>query len=136
MKIQVGELKKLIREMLVVQTMVGPSQISGNGLYAAQFIPAGSVVSRWLNGFDRRFPIDYPSTLPESARSIFEKFASSDGNSWFLSGDDGMYFNHSDVPNVRVVTSNGSPATWNRVAIRDILPGEELTMDYAEIELI
>jgi len=136
MKIRVGELKSLIREMLIVQTMVGPSQISGNGVYAAQFIPMGKVISKWVSGFDRKFPIDYPSTLPKNARNIFEKFASCDGNSWFLSGDDGRYFNHSDIPNVCVVEHEGSPATWNKVAARDILPGEELTMNYVEIELI
>jgi len=59
--------------------------------------------------------------------------ASWDGDSWFMSGDDGVYFNHSKSPNIRVVMGRGSPATWDRIAIRDIQSGEELTMDYSEV---
>jgi SET domain-containing protein len=134
MKIRLKELRKLIREMLVVQTMVGPSKISGDGLYAAEFIPSGAVVSQWVNGFDGVFPKDYSNILSFEKRMDFEKFASTDGTSWFLSGDDGIYFNHSDSPNIRMIPGRGPRATWDRVAIRDIYPGEELTMDYSEIE--
>lgn len=133
MKIQMNELRSLIREILMVRTMVGPSRISGDGLYAAAFIPRGKIVSKWLEGFDRTFPSDYPTTLPYAAKIAFMTLASWDGDSWFISGDDGVYFNHSEKPNVRVVPGVGPASTWDRVAIRDILPGEELTMDYAEI---
>jgi len=135
MRIRLGELKKLIREMLVVRTMVAPSKISGEGLYAASFIHKGDIVSKWIEGVDKTFPGNYPDGLPVEDRESFKKLASWDGDNWFLSGDDGIYFNHSEDPNVRVVMGKGSPSTWDRVATRDILPGEELTMDYREVGL-
>lgn len=133
MKIRLSELRGLIREMLIVRTMVAPSRISGDGLYAAEFIPAGGVVLRWIEGHDRTFPSDYPESLPPEARAVFIELASWDGERWFLSGDGGAYFNHSDEPNVRVVPGDGAAAVRDRVAVRDILPGEELTMDYRDI---
>ena len=119
--------------MLMIRTMVGPSRISGDGLYASEFIPAGTVVSKWVEGFDKTFPSDYPTTMPYAAKVAFITLASWDGHNWFISGDDGVYFNHADDPNVHVIPNRGPAATWDRIAARDIMPGEELTMNYADI---
>ena len=119
--------------MLVVRTMVAPSTIEGDGLYAGEFIPAGSLVMKWVEGLDRTFPLDYPNDLPPKARKTFMKFASCDGKVWCLSGDNGGYFNHSFVPNICIMPGKGPAATWDRIALRDIQPGEELTMNYDEI---
>lgn len=122
-----------IQEMLTVRTMVAPSQIEGKGLYAAEFIPKGAVVLHWVEGSDKTFTNDHVESMDQKIKDEFKDFASWDGDSWFLSGDDGIYFNHSNSPNIRVVMGRGSPATWDRVAVCDIHPGEELTMDYREI---
>lgn len=124
---------KMVNEMLTVRTMVAPSQVKGEGLYAAEFIPKGTIVSRWVEGSDRTFPNEHVEGLDPEAQTRFKELASWDGDSWFLSGDDAIYFNHSKSPNIRVIMGRGSPATWDRVAIKDIDPGEELTMDYCEI---
>jgi SET domain len=133
-KIRVGDLRKLVREMLTVSARVGPTgEERGAGLFANAPIQQGQLVSRWMSGLDREFPADYPDSLPPRERKRFRDLASFDGASWFLSGDGGAYFNHSSDPNVRVQPGTGSPATWDRVAARDIAPDEELTMDYGEV---
>jgi len=119
--------------MLTIKTMVAPSNIEGKGLYAAEFIVKGTVVSRWIEGLDKTFSEDYLNKLKPEDKEAFKLMASWDGDSWFMSGDDGVYFNHSKSPNIRVVMGRGSPATWDRIAIRDIQSGEELTMDYSEV---
>lgn len=124
-----------VNEMLMIRTMVAPSRAEGEGLYAAEFIPKGKVVSQWVEGSDRTFSKDYPDSLPIDSQAKFKELASWDGDSWFMSGDDGVYFNHSNSPNIRVIMGRGSPATWDRIATRDIQSGEELTMDYREIGL-
>jgi len=58
MKIRLGRLKSLIREMLTIKTMVAPSNIEGKGLYTAEFISKGTVVSRWIEGLDKTFSED------------------------------------------------------------------------------
>ena len=133
MKIRLKELKRLIQEELRVAAEVRPSTDKGSGLYAMEFIPAGELVFRWADGRDHVYPLDYPADLPADEREKFKKLASTDGQAWYLAGDDGSYFNHSSRPNVRVVKGSGPAAMWDRVAVRDIEPGEELTMDYGEI---
>jgi len=133
MNIRIRELKRLIQEELRVATKVLSSSDKGGGLYAMEFVPAGGLVFRWVDGRDQIYSLDYPADLPADEREEFKKLASTDGQAWYLAGDDGSYFNHSSNPNVRVVRESGPAAMWDRVAVRDIEPGEELTMDYGEI---
>lgn len=133
MKIRLGLLRKIIREELKVATYKGKSKVSGIGLFAGQFIPAGSIISKWSDGYDMKFSKDYPDQLSVEERAAFEKYASFDGDTWSLSGDDAKYFNHSEHPNVIVSKDARPPAERDRIAARDIGPGEELTMDYSEI---
>lgn len=133
MKIRLGEIRRLICEELRVDAVVRPSGGKGRGLYSMEFIPAGGLVFRWVDGYDRVYPLDYPEEMSPRRREEFESLASSDGEGWYLAGGGGAYFNHSPSPNVRVVKGNGPAAMWDRVAVRDIQPGEELTMDYGEV---
>ena len=133
MKIRLKTLRRMINEELQVAAEVKPSSIQGTGLYAVEFIPKGGLVFQWNRVFDRVYPKDYPDRLPPSARSQFKRLASWDGETWHLAAGAGAYFNHSANPNVRVVPGLGIPAEWDRIATRDIDPGEELTMDYTEI---
>ncbi|NBV84647.1 SET domain-containing protein-lysine N-methyltransferase, partial [bacterium] len=82
---------------------------------------------------DHEYSADYPKGLSPSEKKEFIDKASWDGEVWSLAGDEGAYFNHSEDPNVVVVTGNDHPAEWKRIASRDIEAGEELTMDYSEI---
>lgn len=133
MKIRLKELKRLIREELRVVTNVQSSGSKGSGLYAMEFIPIGGLVFQWVDGYDRVYPRDYLESLPSEDRDEFDSLASFDGDAWYVAGGGGAYFNHSSAPNVRVVKGEGPSATWDRVAVRDIQPGEELTMDYGEV---
>ena len=133
MQIRLKELKRLIREGLRVAAEVRPSSDKGSGLYASEFISAGGLVFQWVDGYDQVYSLDHPSELSTDEREKFKRLASTDGNAWYLAGGDGAYFNHSSSPNVRVVKGDGPSATWDRVAVKDIEPGEELTMDYGEV---
>lgn len=114
-------------------TAVRPAGGAGRGLFAVDFIPRGGLVFRWREGRDATFPADHPDGLSPADAAQFRRLASWDGTAWFLAGDGGAFFNHSTSPNVGVVRGDGPPATWDRVALRDVFPGEELTMDYAAI---
>jgi SET domain-containing protein len=133
MQIRLKELKRLIREGLRVAAEVRPSSDKGSGLYASEFIPAGGLVFRWVDGYDQTYSLDHPSELSTDEREEFKRLASTDSNAWYLAGGDGAYFNHSSSPNVRVMKGDGPSATWDRVAVKNIEPGEELTMDYGEV---
>ena len=94
-------------------TYVAPSPIHGLGLFAAAFIPRDSVIGH-LRGQACSRPGDYVLWL--SADEGFEV----DG--------DLRYINHSDSPNACYYDD------LSVVALRDILPGEEITHDYGCVE--
>jgi len=103
---------------------VRDSSIDGRGLFAGGYIPPG---------FDKLYSAGYPNTLDRSQRAEFEKYASFDGEVWTLSGDGAVFINRSDEPNLAVAPGPRRPSTRDLVAVKSILPGEELTMDYGEV---
>lgn len=102
----------------------------GHGVVATEFIPAGTIT--WVRDLlDREFTPAELAALPPLYREIVETytFRNRIGNFVFC-WDHGRYVNHSFRPNC-LATAYGF-----EVAIRDILPGEELTNDYGMLNII
>lgn len=121
--------------MLLVKTKIGPSKISGIGLFADEFIPRGTWIWRFKKGFDIRVNKDYPNTLQEPAKSYFMCYAYQNPKTlnWVLCADDARFFNHSNTANTHCVEDPEDEDTAN-VASQDINRGEELTVDYREFD--
>lgn len=122
--------------MLLVKTKNGPSRIEGIGCFADQLIPKGTMIWKYIEGFDQKIPPSEMSRLSEPAREIFLKYSylSKKGNFYVLCFDDARFFNHSFTPNVMGINGvDGEEA--HDVAARDIMPGEELTCDYGSFEI-
>ncbi|MBY0112938.1 MAG: SET domain-containing protein [Phycisphaerales bacterium] len=115
--------------MLMVRARVAPSDLHGLGLFAAEFVPRGTVVWTFVAGFDRTFTRDQLLELPTHVREQVLFYCDGDFDPatgvHTLSGDDARFTNHSDQPN----TAN-APDGISTVAIRDIQAGEEITWDY------
>lgn len=135
MKVTVGELRRIIREAMAINCYVDRSEIpeAGDGLYATEDIEPGTVVSRWQDGLDRSYDEDDLTGLDDGSRREFEDLASWDGERWYLSGDDGKYMNHSPTPNLGVVDGDAPAAMRDRIALRPIRAGDELTIDYSDV---
>jgi SET domain-containing protein len=114
--------------MLLVDTIVKPSDTHGLGCFANEPIEKGRAI--WV--YDRRMDLvikeSEVSKLPKPAQAFLYKYAyvtkSWRTRSLVLRGDNSRYMNHSDDPN-----------TANNRACRDINSGEELTCDYASSDL-
>jgi SET domain-containing protein len=134
-KVTVGELRRIIREVLAINCYVDRSRIpgAGEGLFAAEDIEPGEVVSRWHDGVDQTFAEEELTGMDSVERQKFEDFASWDGDRWYLSGDDSKYMNHSSKPNLGVAGGDAPSATRDRIALRSIKAGDELTIDYNEV---
>ena len=117
--------------MLLIKTKIGPSNINGIGLFAAQFIPKGTLVWKFKSGFDQKIKKSEIEPLSQSGKEQFLKYAylSSKNDEYVLCFDDARFFNHSDDPNCvdMVSAGDGEP---NDISCRDISEGEELTCDY------
>ncbi|MCC3419326.1 MAG: hypothetical protein JGK12_14930 [Microcoleus sp. PH2017_01_SCD_O_A] len=112
--------------MLLVQTKLGISSIHGIGLFAAQFIPKGTVTWEYSPYFDTSYEEADIERMSPSAKEQFLKYAYFDKLlcRYVLCFDDQRFINHfSESPNIL-------SSLRRDVAARDIYEGEELVCDY------
>lgn len=113
--------------MLVVPTYVGPSKISGNGLFAKEAIARGAVVYKRHAHSYKVIPRDEADTLPECVQQFLRHRATLRPEGWHIAWDDGQFINHAEDPNL-IYDHNGDV-----IAGRKIEAGEELTENYTSL---
>ncbi len=101
----------------------------GHGVYATQFIPRGTIT--WaLDEFDQVLPPNRVRSLSDLSRELVEEYAYVDAaGNYVLCWDLARFVNHSCDP-----TSRGIGPGFE-IAVRDIQPGEQVTSDYAELNV-
>lgn len=117
--------------MLRVKTKLGSSGIHGIGLFAAEFIPKGTVTWEYDPEFDTAFTKEQVERMPVPAQAIFWHYAYFDKelNKYVLCADDQRFINHSEN------NGNNIESTPHQdVAIKDIEIGEELLCDYYKFD--
>lgn len=128
--------------MLVTQTIVKPSKISGMGLFALEDISKGAIV--WEYDPETAFSIREKQLmiLEESEHHTeFVRFIVTYGfyvkalDSILLDLDNGRFINHSIQPNLGLANVSSEEVWKYSVALRDISKGEELTEDYRNFEV-
>ena len=97
---------------------IKPSRISGRGVFARRRFAKGETIFRW--DLSRKISRDSIDALPPEERHFLNPF---DHDFFVLVAEPERYVNHSCANNTRV-------ERFTDVAIRDILPGEEITSDY------
>jgi len=118
-----------------VKYEVKPSPYGGVGLFAAEYIPANTLIWKYERGVNVR---SYKNEAEILAR--LEEL-NADEQKYFMDHvylfdgfmneilDDGRLWNHSETPNTG--TGSGCDVCWqSSYSIRDIQPGEELLDDY------
>ncbi len=123
------------RDMMCIKTKARPSSIHGLGWFAEEFIAKGTVVWRFVPGFDVAMTEAELAQLPQPAKEYMAVYAfrSTVTDNYILCSDDAKYENHSDTPNLDSVYVEGEEETVC-IANRDIQKGEELTGDYRLFE--
>src|SRR4051794_27453662 len=101
----------------------------GYGTFATRLIPRGTIT--WVrDDLDQTFAPAIVAQMPEKYRDILEKYSFVDGRGdHVLCWDHGRFVNHACRPTCL------SPGFDFEIAIRDILPGEELTDDYGTLNV-
>jgi len=119
--------------MMTVKTKLGLSGIHGIGLFADQFIPKGSIVWEFTPVLDIELDKE-DMRLPELVEKYLMKhcYKSPKTSKYVLCFDNTRFINHSENPNCADVGNTIGEAP--DIALRDIEPGEELTLDYRIID--
>lgn len=123
--------------MMLVKTAKKRSRIHGLGLFAAEFIPAGTPTWRFTPGLDQALHPSAVEQLNSHNRPWFLTYAYLDIRTglYVLCADDARYMNHSDDPSV-TGDYEQEPVFGVDIAIRDIAVGDELTCDYRTFDRI
>ena len=112
--------------MLCIKTKLKVSKISGLGLFADELVKKNTIIWRFEPSIDLLFSIENIEKLSSHAQKQFYNYAFLDKThcKYMLCGDDARFFNHSNNPNC----DDSLPD--KTIALRDIIPGEELTVNY------
>ncbi len=109
--------------MLHPHIIVRKSLISGCGLVASKKIPCGTIVHITSN--ERVYTVKQYNNFSRRYKAVLRKYAYEDENENLVYlTNSAKFWNHCCAPNT-------APFMDFDIAIRDILPGEEVTYDYA-----
>ncbi len=115
--------------------MIKPSPLHGIGVFAIRPIPKGTKnifsegMGEWIQVSKQEV-----ESLPQSSKDLIENHCLFDEDHYFIPEygfklvDLVIYLNHSEIPNVRSLNEGEQFE-----ALRDILEGEELLVDYGTI---
>ena len=124
--------------MMLSRTKTGISAIHGVGLFAKEFIPKGTKVWEFTEGFDLILTKEEVANLSEAAREQFFNYAylSKKSGKYILCTDDARFFNHQIPSNITCRVPEGPDVVeaLECFATKDIQPGEEITNNYTEFD--
>lgn len=117
--------------MLLISTYVAPSGIQGLGVFADEYIPAGSLIWRLDSKFDILVSESDVPGLPPHMQIYMKRYSFphlEQPGYRVIDVDNGKYMNHSLAPNTdfRIFDSG--------YALVDIARGEEMTCNYHEFD--
>jgi len=105
------------------------NELIGSGLIAAEPVPIGTIVF-FPDPLDQVFTPQQVAGMPAVFQELVDKYGYQDRRGdWIFGWDRSIYTNHSCEPNAL------DTALGFEIAIRDIQPGEELTIDYGLLNL-
>jgi len=105
------------------------NELIGSGLIAAEPVPIGTIVF-FQDPLDQVFTPQQVAGMPAVFQELVDKYGYQDRRGdWIFGWDRSIYTNHSCEPNAL------DTALGFEIAIRDIQPGEELTIDYGLLNL-
>ncbi len=115
--------------MLLVKTYLDKSKIHGIGLFADELIKKGTLIWKFVPGFDFVVNKKQIAKFPKTTKDWILQYAYFDGDEkvYSICVDNARFFNHSENSN----TENKEDKT---IASRDIRKGEEITSDYSTFD--
>ncbi len=117
--------------MMMVQTVLKPSEIHGTGVFLVQPVSKGTLLWRFDSRIDRVYCDQEIETLPRLMQQFLRTYSTwnSAVKLWVLCGDNGRHFNHAAVPN----SISDGIAFGSDYAANDLPAATELTSDYSTI---
>ena len=110
--------------MYLVKIRKKESEIEGNGLFAAQYIPKGTIIFYFSNEENYISKEKFASLTDEAKERLYKFGVEDESGNWVMTDGD---VNHSCDANILSLFVNG---LYCDIAVKDIRDGEEITIDY------
>lgn len=113
--------------MFIINTYIAKSDIEGVGVFTAEDLTKGQIISKFEPEFDRLVPTEDYLNAPPHLKALLDRYAFPHPGKPELivyEVDNSRFMNHSETPN-----TDYSDFAAGR-ALRDIRAGEELTCNY------
>jgi len=110
--------------MLLIETYIAESPGMGLGLFSKNLVPKGTVIWRFVEGFDTKVNKEKYESLSEVQKKYVDEYFWKEGDYLYSSCDHSVFQNHSSNPN-----SIGEGED-EMIAARDIQPNEEILVSY------
>lgn len=118
--------------MLKIPTYIKESKIAGFGLFAAEFIPKGTLIWQLNLIVDKIINEHNLIHLDDLERKFVDTYGYKVGNDIILCSDNGKYINHSKNPNtIDYIDKILGSIT---IAARDIQKDEEIVSNYESFD--
>ena len=117
--------------MMLVRTFVANSGIEGVGVFAAEFVKAGTLIWKLDTRLDKVVSEKEVTEFPPHMQEYFQRYSFphlDQPGHIVVEIDNGRFMNHTLKPNTDFTQFDKG---W---AVRDIHPGEELTCNYHEFD--
>jgi len=85
--------------MLLIETYIAESPGKGMGLFSKKFIPKGTVIWQFVEGFDIKVHQDKYKTLTDVQKKFIDTYFWKEGEYLYSSCDNSNFQNHSNNPN-------------------------------------
>lgn len=110
--------------MLLIETYVAESPGMGLGLFSKNLVPKGTIIWRFVEGFDIKVNKEKYKSLSEVQKKFVDEYFWKEGDYLYSSCDHSNFQNHSNHPN------SVAKGEDEMVAARDIQPNEEILVSY------
>lgn len=113
--------------MFIINTYIAKSDIEGVGVFTAEDLRKGQVISKFEPDFDRLIPTEDYLNAPPHLKALLDRYAfphPDNPDCVVYEADNSRFMNHSETPNTDYSNFEAGRA------LRDIRAGEELTCNY------
>ena len=114
--------------MILIETYLAESPIRGLGLFSKQFVPKGTLIWKFVEGFDTKVHKEKYELLTDIQKKFVDTYFWRKDDYLYSSCDHSNFQNHSNNPN-SVETDEGK-----MVAAKDIYPNEEILVCYESFD--
>lgn len=124
--------------MLTIKTILKTSKVQGFGLFADEDISKGTITWKFDPRFDIVFSPKEVKKMSKNQHDLIRQYAylSKISGNYIYSIDDSRFTNHSSLKNNIDLIDKSSDSKSYSIANRNIQKGEEILVNYRELDAI